>query len=147
MRKKLSVILLVLFIVMQLLPLQVNAATVSKELKISSELTEWVLDEPANTLYAISEKGKNLMFINATTMSIEKTLTLNGGPTDIIKDNGKLYIAIDESKQIIIVDMAKRVITGRLNTSSDPYRIVKDGDKIYYTDRDRHSHQANLYKI
>lgn len=136
MRKKLSVILLVLFIVLQLLPLQVNAATVPKELKISSELTEWVLDEPTNTLYAISEIGKKLIFINATTMRIEKTLTFNGRPTDIIKDNGNLYIALDESKQIVIVDMTSKAITRTLYTSSDPYRIAKDGDKIYYAELD-----------
>lgn len=137
MKKKLSVILLALFIVIQLLPLQVKAATVSKELKVSSELTQWVLDEPTNTLYAISETGKKLIFINATTMSIEKTLTLNGGPTDIIKDNGKLYIALDESKQIVIVDMASKTITRILHTPSGPYRLEKDGEKIYYAQRDQ----------
>lgn len=91
MRKKLSAILLILFIVIQLSPLQVKASTISNELKTSSELTQWVLDEPTNTLYAISKTGKNLIFINSDTMSIEKNLTLNGSPTDIIKDNGKLY--------------------------------------------------------
>lgn len=135
MKKKLSVILLVLFIAIQLLPVQVKAATASKELKISSELTQWILDKPTNTLYAISEIGKKLIFINATTMSIEKTLTLNGRPTDIIKDNGKLYIALFDLKQIVIVDMASKSITGTLYTSSDPYRIAKDGDKIYYVER------------
>ena len=134
MKRKLSVILLALFIVIQLLPLQVNASTVSKELKVSSELTQWVLDEPTNTLYAISETGKNLIFINAATMSIEKDVTLNGRPTDIIKDNGKLYIALDNINQIVIVDMASRSITETIHTSSSPYRIAKDGDKIYYTE-------------
>ncbi|OPJ58123.1 hypothetical protein [Clostridium chromiireducens] len=134
MKRKLSVILLALFIVIQLLPLQVNASTVSKELKVSSELTQWVLDEPTNTLYAISETGKSLIFINAATMSIEKDVTLNGRPTDIIKDNGKLYIALDNINQIVIVDMASRAITETIHTSSSPYRIAKDGDKIYYTE-------------
>lgn len=70
-------------------------------------------------------------------MSIEKNLTLNGSPTDIIKDNGKLYIALDDINQIVIVDMANRAITETLYTTSDPYRIVKDGDKIYYAERDQ----------
>lgn len=142
MRKKLSIILLVLLILIQLSPLQVNASTVSNELKISSELTEWVLDEPTNTLYAISESGKNLIFINATTMNIEKNLTLNGRPTDIIKDNGKLYIALDELNQIVTVDMAGKEVTETLHTSSDPYRIEKDGDYIFYTERDQ---WCNIY--
>ncbi|MDF2885219.1 MAG: hypothetical protein K0R54_5791, partial [Clostridiaceae bacterium] len=137
MRKKLSVLLLILFIVIQLSPLQVKASTVSNELKTSSELIQWVLDEPTNTLYAISKTGKNLIFINSATMSIEKTLTLNGSPTDIIKDNGKLYIALDDINQIAVVDMTSKTISEVLYTSSDPYRIVKDGDKIYYAQRDQ----------
>ncbi|NRT80929.1 InlB B-repeat-containing protein [Clostridium beijerinckii] len=137
MRKRLSVLLLVMLIAFELLPLQVNASTVSTELKVSSELTQWVLDEPTNTLYAISETGKNLIFINATTMSIEKNLPLNGGPTDIIKDNGKLYVAIANLSQIVIVDMASKAVTGILNTSSALCRIEKDGDKIYYVGSDQ----------
>ena len=137
MRKKLSVLLLVMFIAFELLPLQVNASTIPKELKITSELTELVLDEPTNNLYGISETGKNLIFINATTMSIEKNLPLNGSPTDIIKDNGEIYIAIANLSQIVIVDMASKSVTGILNTSSAPCRIEKDGDKIYYVGSDQ----------
>ncbi|QAT39815.1 hypothetical protein [Clostridium sp. JN-9] len=133
MKKKLSFILLVLFIATLLSPLRVNASTVSNELKTSSEITQWVLDEPTNTLYAISSTSKNLIFINSVTMKIDEDLALNGTPTDIIKDNGKLYIALDDTHQIAIVDMASKKITETLNTSSDPYIIVKDGDKIYYT--------------
>jgi uncharacterized repeat protein (TIGR02543 family) len=142
--KKLMAILLTLCIIlMQLPPLQVDALAVTNELKISAELTQWVLDEPTHTLYAISETGKNLLFINSTTMNIEKSLTLSGNPTDIIKDNGRLYVALDNMKQIEIVDMAIKAITGTLYTSSDPYRIVKDGDKIYYTERDQ---WCNIYE-
>ena len=142
--KKLSAILLTLcMVIIQLSPLQVNALVVTNELKVSSELTQWVLDEPTNTLYAISETGRNLLFINSTTMSIEKSLALSGKPTDIIKDNGKLYIALDNIKQIAVVDMASRTITETLNTSSDPYRIEKDRDKIYYTQYDQ---WCNIYE-
>ncbi len=146
MKKKLSFILLVLFIATLLSPLRVNASTVSNELRTNSELTQWVLDEPTNTLYAISKTSKNLIFINSVTMNIEKTLTFNGTPTDIIKDNGKLYIALDDTHQIAIVDMASKSITETLYTSSDPYSIVKDGNKIYYAERDQwcYIYQYNL---
>lgn len=143
MRKKLSILLLILFIAIQLSPLQVKASTISNELKTSSELTQWILDEPTNTLYAISKTGKNLIFINSTTMSIEKNLNLNGSPTDIIKDNGKLYIALDDINQIAIVDMTSKTITETLYTSSDPYSIVKDEDKIYYAERNQ---WCNIYQ-
>lgn len=115
----------------------VKALAAAKELKVNSALIQWVLDEPTSTLYAISETGKNLMFINSTTMTIEKSLTFSGSPTDIIKDDGKLYIALDNIHKIVVVDMNSRTIIETLNTSSDPYRIVKDGDKIYYTELDQ----------
>lgn len=109
---------------------------ITKELSIPS-LTQWVLNEPTNTLYAISEVNKTLYFINAGTMQIEKSLTFNGGPTDIINDSGKLYITIDDVNQIAIVDMASRAAIKTIYTSSDPYRIVKDGNKLYYTERNQ----------
>lgn len=115
---------------------------VTKELSIPT-LTQWILDEPTNTLYAISQGNKTLYFINAATMEIEKSLTLNGGPTDIIKDSGKLYITLDDINQIAIVDMASRAITKKLFTLSDPYRIVKDGNKLYYSERDQ---WCNIYE-
>jgi uncharacterized repeat protein (TIGR02543 family) len=115
----------------------VKALTATKELKVSTELTQWVLDEPTNTLYAISETGRKLDFINAATMTVDKSLSFTGKPTDVIKENGKLYVAIDDIHQIVVVDMSSRTIIETINTSSDPYRIVKDGDKIYYTELDQ----------
>lgn len=109
---------------------------ITSELSIPS-LTQWVLDEPTNTLYSISKDNKTLYFINAATMKVEKSSTLAGSPTDIIKDNGKLYIALDDTKQILEVDMATRTITKEIATSSDPYRIVKDGSKLYYAEYDQ----------
>lgn len=109
---------------------------ITSELSIPS-LTQWVLDEPTNTLYSISKENKTLYFINAATMKVEKSLTFAGSPTDIIKDNGKLYIALDDTKQILEVDMATGTITKEIATSSDPYRIVKDGNKLYYAEYDQ----------
>jgi uncharacterized repeat protein (TIGR02543 family) len=133
--KKLGGILLMLFIALIQLPSQqVKASVVTGELKVSSAITEWVLDNPTNTLYAISETDKKLMFINSDTMSIEKTLILGGNPTDVIKDNGKLYIALNSVHQIVIVDMASRTITKTIYTKSEPYRLAKEGNKIYYAE-------------
>ncbi|MFB7141910.1 YncE family protein [Gottfriedia sp. NPDC056225] len=115
--------------------IQAGAATNVKQLSIGSFLTKWVLDEPSNTLYAISSDDKKLFFINSSSLTIDKTLTLGGSPTDIIKSDGRLYVAIDSLKQIIVVDLTKKVITQTLNTTSDPYQIVKDGDMIYYTEK------------
>lgn len=138
MLKKLRIILLTLLITLVQLPmLKADASVDANGLKVGAELTQWVLDQSMNTLYAISQKGKSLLFINATTMNLEKTLTFNGSPTDIIKDNGKLYISLDDIHQIVIVDIASRTIIKTIYTSSDPYRIEKEGDKIYYTELDQ----------
>jgi hypothetical protein len=81
MLKKLSAILLTLLIILVQLPsIKANALDGAIELKINTVLTQWILDEPTNTLYAISHSGKNLLFINATTMNIEKNLAFNGTP-------------------------------------------------------------------
>jgi hypothetical protein len=144
MLKKISAILLTLLLILVQMPsLKANASDATIELKINTVLAQWILDEPANTLYAISHSGKNLIFINATTMNIEKTLAFNGTPTDIILDNGKLYISLADINQIAVVDMASRAITKTLRTSSDAYRIVKEGDTIYYTERDQ---WCNIYE-
>lgn len=77
----------------------INAAqTTVAELNLPA-LTQWILDDPTNTLYAISTENKVLYFINAATMTIEKSLELARSPTDIIKDNGNLYIALDDIKK------------------------------------------------
>jgi hypothetical protein len=152
--KKVTVILLVIFMtIIQIQPQLAEATGVTNDKSFISTtdsttratstesniplLTQWVLDESTNTLYAISQGNKTLYFINATTLVVEKSLTFTGGPTDIIKDNGKLYITLDDKNQIAIVDMTSRTITQTLNTSSDPYRIVKDGNKLYYIQFDQ----------
>lgn len=119
--------------------------TITTELNITS-LTQWVLDEPTNTLYAISQLNKALYFINATTMKIEKSLSLTGSPTDIIKDSSKLYITLYDINQIVIVDMSSRAIAKKIFTPSNPYRIVKDGDKLYYVEFDQwcNTHEYDL---
>lgn len=96
-------------------------------------LTQWILDESTNTLYAISKENKTLYFINAATMTIEKSLELTGSPTDIVKDNGNLYVALDDIKKIDVVDMENRRVEKELSTTSDPFRIVIDGNRLFYS--------------
>ncbi|MES9683445.1 hypothetical protein ABWK22_11090, partial [Gottfriedia acidiceleris] len=114
---------------------QINDKT--RQLKIQSKLTKWVLDEPTQILYGISTDDKSLLFINSQTLNLEKVINFACNPTDIIKDNGKLYVALDDANQIAVIDMASRTKVDTLYTTSDPYLIAKDGDKIYYAERDQ----------
>lgn len=133
---RLAVLLALCFV---LLPQsKANAGGASKkQLQVDAELTEWILDENENMLYAISKSGKSLLFINATTMQLEKKVKLPGGPTDFILEDGTLYIALDSIHQIAVVDVKTRTCTDTLLTDSDPYRIAKDGDVIFYAEVDQ----------
>ena len=136
--KKVSVMVIIISMLLASLPLiQVKSLTGINELKITTPLTQWTLNEATNSLYAISEAGKCLLFINANTLAIDNNLPLVGSPTDIIQENGKLYIALDSINKIVIVDISTKTIVDTLNTTSDPYRIVKDGNSLYYTERDQ----------
>jgi uncharacterized protein YjdB/Leucine-rich repeat (LRR) protein len=103
-----------------------------KVIQMDYELSQWVLDEPSNTLYAISNTDKTLLFVNASTLNIDKTLTLEAAPTDIIKDSRKLYIALDSVNKILVVNMDTKDIENTITTTTDPCRIAKDGNNIYY---------------
>jgi fibronectin type 3 domain-containing protein len=113
------------------------AASIVSSLTVSSAITQWVLDSSSNILFTVSESGNSLLCINTATMKIDKTITLPGGPTDIIIDNSSLYIAVDSQNKIVAVDIATKTITKTIITTSDPYRIVIDGNQLYYTNFDQ----------
>ncbi|MHB8961834.1 MAG: S8 family serine peptidase [Saccharofermentanales bacterium] len=104
---------------------------------MTTELTQWVLDDSGNTLFAISKAGGSLLCINPLTLQTEKTVALGGGPTDIICSEDKLYIALNDVNRIAVVDIATRTIDRKLVTVSDPYNLALDGDKLFYAERDQ----------
>ena len=106
-------------------------------LDMISELTQWVEDDESDTLFAISEANKALFFIDAATLTIEKTIRFTSGPTDIEMGGGKLYIPLDGAYQIAVVDIGTQSVEETLYTSSDPYRVALDGYKLYYAEQDQ----------
>lgn len=140
-KKITTLVLLTIFLVTMILPIRYakaltkyeNETTPSAssatsnvtEVKANSELTNWVLDEGKNTLYAISYSEKKLLVINAKTLAVENSIIFNGYSTDIVKDNGSLYVSFKSPNGIAVVDMTTRKTTKILKTTSDPYRIVK----------------------
>ncbi|MGL5084688.1 MAG: hypothetical protein ACRC68_03065, partial [Clostridium sp.] len=96
MKKITTLALLTIFLVTMILPVKsVKAITTENngvdftisntvsnmtESKINEEVTNWVLDESGNTLYAISSSEKKLLFINDQTLAVENRLNLNGNP-------------------------------------------------------------------
>lgn len=107
------------------------------EVAVMTELSDWILDETSNTLFAITKTGNELFCIDATTLEIINTIILEHMATDIIIDNGKLYVSLDAAKKIVVFDMTTKILEKTIITSSDPYRIAKDGNKLYYTEYDQ----------
>ena len=110
----------------------------TKGLTMNSELTQWVIDDEKNIIYAISQKDKALFFISSKTLNITNVIRFKSGPTDITLDNGNLYIALDDAFQIKVIDIDTKIVTKTIHTSSDPCRIVVDGNKLFYAELDQH---------
>lgn len=146
-KKRVTIELIMLLFLGLILPIfsanaeemDLNAASTSRvtELKVNSVITNWVLNEEENTLYAISQTSKSLLFINATTMTIDGSLTLSGSPTDIVKEDGKLYISALNNNEIYVVDTATREIEKTLALTVSPGRVVVNKNKIYYAEDDQ----------
>lgn len=120
-----------------------NAATVhfslaqnyagSIEMPMTSNLTQWVLDEKNNILFAISESPNVLLCINALTLATEKTIPLEAAPTDIILSNGELFLALDAAGKILVLNPATCMVEKTIRTGRDPFSIARDGDFLFFT--------------
>ena len=135
--KKLRKILLLAVVCWILAPIgsKASAKPTVKESAQLPELSKWILDETGMMLYAISEKEKCLLFINAASMKVEKKITFETAPTDLTMDGNELVIAHNSSREIRIVDVKSRTIEKTIKTGYDPYSIAKDGDKLFYSSR------------
>ncbi len=98
----------------------------------SPQIKKWVYDDTYKYLFAISEDGQSILYINASTLKVDKTLKLAAPASDLISSEGKLYISINSKKQIYIADIATTAIVKTLSTTKDAYRMIKDGSVIYY---------------
>lgn len=138
MKKLVTNILVLLFTLTMLIPIRpVKAATTNIATGTSTiSITDWVIDTNSNTIAAITNLEKKLVFFNATTLKQESYIPLPGIPTDIIQDGDKIYIALDTINQILEFDLRTRTKTKTFYTQSDPYSLVKNGNIIYYTEMD-----------
>jgi hypothetical protein len=128
--------LLLLFSVCFQTALMPRASAETLSSAIGQDITEWVLDETAGYLYAVSKDTNNLLFIRTSDLAVESTVSVGSAPTDVRLQNGKLYIPLSGTNGIAVVDLATRAVEQTLTISVAPYRVALDGDKLYYVQSD-----------
>lgn len=109
------------------------AAHPSKSLTLDSAVTDWVYDENAGSIYAISKTTNKLFFIDAENLAIEKELLVGSYPSDIEQHGDKLYIALSGASAIQVVDAASQSLSSQLATSGQPKNVAITSDFILYS--------------
>jgi Leucine-rich repeat (LRR) protein len=133
--KRIAVLSLSIVLIFSMVPSFVDTPQAGESVRsvaMTTELTQWVLDEPTGTLFAVSSAGRSLLCIDSVTLQTEQSIALNGSPSDITASEGKLYIALPDKLSIAIVDIAGRTIDKSLTTVDAPFQIAVDGDRLFY---------------
>lgn len=100
--------------------------------KVDQKISEWVIDEKREYIYAISKESNQLLFIRMDNLKVEKRLTIGSIPSDLVLDGTKLYIALSGSTSIGVVDVDKQASIESLPTSKKPLELAIDGEKLFY---------------
>lgn len=84
---------------------EVDSVAPNSVLNLSEKITNWVPSENGEFIYALLSSSNRLIYINTSTMKIDKERTVSSNPSDIVLgDDGKLYIASIGSTSISVVD-------------------------------------------
>jgi|GEM_PF-6868212 len=104
--------------------------------KLNSDITQWLMDDSRDYIYAILEEEDKLLIIDKGDLTIDTELSIGDMPTDVELYNDKLYVALNGENKIAIVNLSTKSIEMTITTANSPYRAVVDGDKLFYTQRD-----------
>ncbi|WP_261131741.1 S-layer homology domain-containing protein [Bacillus sp. Marseille-Q3570] len=115
----------------------------NQKVTLNQDLTDWVLDETNEKIYAISEGTNKLLTIDAATLEVKKEQTVGSFPSDIDLVDGKLFIADFGSTYITVIDISTGIESNIL-TKQNPYRIATDGQTLFYVMEDQ---WTDVYKI
>lgn len=104
-------------------------------------------DDERPYIYALDRANNNMLFINTSTETVEKTIFVGSSPTDltISFDNTTAYIANYGSSQIAVVDLNTQEKTGDISVDTDvgtwdgnPYRLTMlSNNRIAFTSEDQ----------
>lgn len=110
-----------------------------KTMDSTGSYSDWILDEPNDTLYFTKAADSNLYCIDGTSLEIGQVIPLGGVPSDIVENSGKLYIALNNEKKIVVFDKAGKNVESEISTANEPYKIVTGGNYLYYSSSGSHS--------
>lgn len=113
-----------------------------QELILPNNLTDWILDEQAGYIYAISREANELYFIRLSDFSIEKRLTVGSMPTYMVKDGQRLQIALAGATAIKTVDLATKEVSDTVYTAKIAHSVAVSSDYIYYG-----TSEGEIYKL
>ncbi|WP_314588078.1 S-layer homology domain-containing protein [Paenibacillus terrigena] len=104
----------------------------SHAVTLNSSVTDWVYDEHAGSIYAISSTENKLSFVNAQDLSIEQELLVGSIPLDIEQNDNELYIALSGASRIQVVDISSRSLGSIFTTVGQPISLAVTSDYIFY---------------
>ncbi|PZD95272.1 hypothetical protein DNH61_12010 [Paenibacillus sambharensis] len=109
-----------------------TSATASLELSLSNDLTDWLLDEEAGYIYAISSVANSLYFIRLSDLKIEKTLNIGSRPSYLARDGQDLQVALSGATMIRTVNLSTQEISGAVTTIAPPESVAASSTHLFY---------------
>lgn len=106
------------------------------EFSLSGDLSDWMLDEDAGYIYAISNKANSLYFIRLSDMTIEKTLNVGSNPIYLARDGQSLQIALAGATMIKTVDLTTQQVSDTIITSAVPNSVAASSKYLFYNTGD-----------
>ncbi|WP_256758380.1 S-layer homology domain-containing protein [Cohnella sp. WQ 127256] len=135
-RKKVTILLLMVLLFNSLgVMMPVSSADAPKaplELSLPSDLTDWILDEDAGYIYAISSGANNLYFIRLGDFAIEKTINVGSNPIYLAKEGQFLHIALSGATIIKTVDLSTHQVSDTITTSAIPTSVAASSNDLFY---------------
>ncbi|GBF73562.1 hypothetical protein PA598K_01862 [Paenibacillus sp. 598K] len=109
-----------------------QAASVGLELSLPGGLTDWLMDEQAGTIYAISSEANALYFIHMSDMTIEKTVSIGLRPRYLAREGQHLYVALHGESKIQMVDLSTQEVAESITVSGAPTSVAASATSIFY---------------
>ncbi|MEF3303632.1 S-layer homology domain-containing protein [Paenibacillus sp. GYB003] len=107
-------------------------------ISFSQDVTKWASSPDGRYLYAVSNAGRKLLYIDTADFTVKRDVTLHSRPSDIKYAEGNLYISLPDEKKISVVDTAYGTsVKGnvyQVASAKAPSRFAVGGSFIYYTD-------------
>lgn len=144
--KNVLVLLLVLLVMVNTLGVGAPAAsadssTASLELSLPANLTDWILDEDAGYIYAISSTENTLYFIRLSDLKIEKTLNVGSNPSYIARDGHSLQVVLSGATLIKTVDLSTQQVSDTIITTGMPDSVAATSNYLFYS-----TNSGQIYK-